>query len=100
MTQTQARLAEILATPVFIDGMNRPFGALTVDAINARDSGLQSATGGGPTARVAPVARAWGELSLALAQAGVSTVGELDGDVVLALAPSLWIVPPGGQLLA
>jgi hypothetical protein len=89
----------ILTTTVFVDGANRPFGELTLDQVRARADELRAATGWGPTARVAPVARAWRELAIALEQAQAGTVGELDSDVVIELAPKLWVVPPGGSLL-
>jgi hypothetical protein len=89
----------ILATTVYIDGANRPFGELTLENVRARADELRAATGWGPTARVAPVARAWRELSMALEQGGVASVGELDPDTLGELAPKLWVVPPGGSLL-
>ncbi len=64
----QDQLAEILATTVFVDGANRPFGELTVAQTRGRADELRSAVGFGPTARVAPVARAWRELAMALEQ--------------------------------
>lgn len=96
---TATRHAEILRTTVFIDGANRPFGELTLDQVRRRADELRAAVGFGPTARIAPVARAWRELSIALEQAGAATVGRLAPEPVLALAPKLWIVPPGGSLL-
>lgn len=92
-------LDKILATTVYIDGANRPFGELTIDQVRSRADELRAATGWGPTARVAPVARAWRELSMALEKAQVGTVRELDNDQLTELAPKLWIVPPGGSLL-
>jgi hypothetical protein len=89
----------ILATTIYVDGANRPFGELTLDQVRARADELRAATGWGPTARVAPVARAWRELAIALEQAQAGTVGELEFDVVTELAPKLWVVPPGGSLL-
>ena len=89
----------ILATTVYIDGANRPFGELTLENVRARADELRAATGWGPTARVAPVARAWRELSMALEQRGVASVAELDPDTLRELAPKLWVVPPGGSLL-
>ncbi len=84
----------ILASSVFIDGANRPFGELTVDNVRARADELRAATGWGPTARVAPVARAWRELSLEMERHGARTVADLDGSVLSALAPQLWVVLP------
>jgi hypothetical protein len=92
-------LDKILATTVYIDGANRPFGELTIDQVRSRADELRAATGWGPTARVAPVARAWRELSMALEKAQVGTVRELGNDQLTELAPKLWIVPPGGSLL-
>jgi hypothetical protein len=94
-----ADLKEILATTVYVDGANRPFGELTLEHARGRADELRAATGWGPTARVAPVARAWRELTMALEQHGVATVGELPPETVADLAPKLWVVPPGGSLL-
>ena len=92
-------LSKILATTVYVDGANRPFGELTLEQVRGRADELRAATGWGPTARVAPVARAWRELSMALEQRGVATVGELDPETLAELAPRTWVVPPGGSLL-
>jgi hypothetical protein len=89
----------ILATTIYVDGANRPFGELTLDQVRGRADELRAATGWGPTARVAPVARAWRELAITLEQAQAATVGELDAAVLNQLAPKLWVVPPGGSLL-
>ena len=89
----------LLSNTVYVDGANRPFGELTVEQVRARADELRAATGWGPTARVAPVARAWRELAIALEQARVATVGELDQGALAELAPKLWVVPPGGSLL-
>jgi hypothetical protein len=82
-------LSKILATTVYVDGENRPFGELTLEQVRGRADELRAATGWGPTARVAPVARAW----------RVATVGELDPETIAELAPKTWVVPPGGSLL-
>ena len=95
MTDPPPQLAEILATAVFIDGANRPFGELTRDDASARADELRAAVGFGPTARVAPVAQAWRELAIALDRTGASTVGELEPDVLVDLAPRLWVTLPG-----
>jgi hypothetical protein len=100
MSDATARLAGILATTVYTDGANRPFGALTGKEIRARADELRSAVGWGPTARIAPVAQAWRELSMVMERAGVATVSELDPEVVAQMAPRLWIVPPAGGLLS
>jgi hypothetical protein len=92
-------LNEILAATVYVDGENRPFGELTLEQVRGRADELRAAIGWGPTARVAPVARAWRELSMALEQRGVATVGELDPETLGELAPKMWVVPPGGSLL-
>jgi hypothetical protein len=92
-------LNEILAATVYVDGENRPFGELTLGQVRGRADELRAATGWGPTARVAPVARAWRELTMALERTGAATVGELDPAELTELAPKLWVVPPGGSLL-
>lgn len=88
-------LQRILATPVFIRGANRAFGELTLEDVRGRADELRAATGWGPTARVAPVARAWRELSLEMERGGAVRVAELEADRLAALAPALWVVLPG-----
>jgi hypothetical protein len=92
-------LETILATTIYVDGENRPFAELTLAQVRARADELRAATGWGPTARVAPVARAWRELAMALEQGGAATVGAIDPEALAELAPKLWVVPPGGSLL-
>jgi len=84
---------------VFIRGQNRPFGTLTLQDARSRADELRAAIGWGPTARVAPVARAWQELALELERSGAATVADLASERVAELAPRLWVVPPGGGLL-
>ncbi len=86
---------EILGQTVFIAGANRLFGSLTAEDARAHADELRAAVGWGPTARVAPVAQAWRELSLTLDRAGAATVGELAPEVVAELAPRLWVTLPG-----
>jgi hypothetical protein len=89
------QIDRILAQEIFIRGANRPFGELTPDDARSRADELRAAIGWGPTARVAPVAQAWRELSIALDRAGATTVAELDADVLVKLAPRLWVTLPG-----
>ena len=89
-----------LASLVYARGANRPFGELTQEDVLTRADELRAAVGFGPTARIAPVAQAWRELGVRMQQAGAGTVAELPEEVVQALAPRLWVVPPGGSLLA
>ena len=86
---------QILAQEVFIRGANRPFGELTRDDASSRADELRAAVGWGPTARVAPVARAWRELAMAMDRAGADAVGDLGSDVLVELAPRLWVTLPG-----
>ena len=95
MTDSTPELRRILTQNVFIRGANRPFGELTPDDARSRADELRAAVGWGPTARVAPVAQAWRELSIAMDRVGAATVGELDPDVLLKLAPRLWVTLPG-----
>src|SRR5579862_9205752 len=99
MAEAPTELERILAATVFICGSNRPFGELTPAQVRARAEELRAATGWGPTARVASVARAWRELAMALEREGADRVGALDPGVLEQLAPQLWVVPPGGSLL-
>ena len=95
MTGPGAELRRVLEQEVFVRGANRPFGELTRNDTASRADELRAAVGWGPTARVAPVAQAWRELALAMDRGGASTVGELEADLLLALAPRLWVTLPG-----
>ena len=95
MTGANPELSRVLEQEVFARGANRPFRELTRDDVGGRADELRAAVGWGPTARVAPVAQAWRELAMALDRAGVSTVEQLDPDVLLPLAPRLWVTLPG-----
>ncbi|MHB8658398.1 MAG: hypothetical protein ACYC91_10675 [Solirubrobacteraceae bacterium] len=99
MSASGPDVATVLAQTVFVDGANIPFGEVTPAQARARADELRAAVGFGPTARVAPVARAWRELTMAMERTGAGAVRELDAAEVLELAPKLWIVPPGGTLL-
>ena len=90
-----AEREQILDQQLYIGGANRAFGDVTLEDVRARADELRATTGWGPTARVAPVARAWRELVIEMERTGCSTVGELDTAVLTALAPKLWIVMPG-----
>jgi hypothetical protein len=94
-----ASAEEVLGRPVSTAGGNKPFGELTVADVEARAEELRAATGWGPTARIASVARAWSELAQAMANAGAATVAELEPQEASARARALWVVPPGGSLL-
>ncbi len=93
------QLEKVLAQPVFSGSANVPFGAMTRRQVKERADELGSVVGWGPTARVAGVATAWRELANAMERAGADTVAALGPQVVLELAPRLWVVPPGGSLL-
>jgi predicted DNA-binding transcriptional regulator YafY len=89
----------VLAEHVFAGGRSKPFAELTADEVKAAAAELKAATGWGPTAKVASVAMAWGELSRLMEQSNAQTVRELDPDAVAQRAEKLWVVPPGGSLL-
>ena len=91
--------ASILAEKVFAGGRSKPFAELTRAEVEERADELRSATGWGPTARVAMVAMAWRELARLMAERGAETVADLDPDELVARAQKLWVVPPGGSLL-
>lgn len=90
-----ASLDDILDQHVFIGGAQRRFGSLSADDARAHADELRAAVGWGPTARVAPVAQAWRELSLTIDRAGAGVVGDLDAEVLIELAPRLWVTLPG-----
>jgi len=94
VSERGTELGRVLEQEVFIRGANRPFGELTRDDATSRADELRAAIGWGPTARVAPVAQAWRELAIAMDRAGATTVGELEPDVLLTLAPRLWVTLP------
>jgi hypothetical protein len=89
----------VLAEPVFAGGRSKPFAEVTVEEVRSRADELRAATGWGPTARVASVARAWGELAKLMGESGAATVADLDSGAVADRAEQLWVVPPGGSLL-
>jgi hypothetical protein len=89
----------VLAEPVFGGGRSKPFAEMTADEVRSRAQELREATGWGPTARVAGVARAWGEFARLMDEAGARTVADVDREAVAEHAEKLWVVPPGGSLL-
>jgi hypothetical protein len=90
---------DVLRRPVYTAGGNKAFRDLTVADVEARAGELRTATGWGPTARVASVARAWADLARVMTRAGATTVAELDPKDAAARAGALWVVPPRGSLL-
>jgi hypothetical protein len=76
-----------------------PFGELTADQASARADELRAATRWGPTARVAPVALVWRELTVTMERDAAAAVSDLDEDLIVQLAARVWVVPPGGSLL-
>jgi hypothetical protein len=90
---------DALRRPVHADGADKPFGDLSLDDVRAHAAELASSAGWGPTARVAPVARAWSELAARMADAGARTVADLGPQAAAELAERLWVVPPGESLL-
>ncbi len=100
MSELADRDAEsVLSKRVYASGATKPFGELTREEVRARADELRAATGWGPTARVAAVAMAWGELARLMDGADARTVADLDPVVVTERAERLWVVPPGGSLL-
>jgi len=99
MPETEDKLDYMLKQTVFIRGANRPFGEVTREDAQFRGAELKATVGWGPTAKVAPIARAWRELSMELDSAGVNTVGELPRETVLSFGPKCWVVPPRGSQL-
>ena len=85
----------VLTVSVYVAGGPKPFGELTTAEVTARAAELRAAVGFGPTVRVAPVARAWGELARRMEEAGAATVADLDEPTVAELAEPLWLRLPG-----
>jgi hypothetical protein len=92
---SEGRADQVAVATVFVRGANRRFAELTADDVRERADELRAAVGFGPTARVAPVAQAWRELSLTMERASAGTVGELPVETLVELAPRLWVVLPG-----
>ncbi len=90
-----APISDILEQRVFIGGAQRSFGSLSAADARAHADELRAAVGWGPTARVAPVAQAWRELSLAMDRAGAGVASDLEPEVLVELAPRLWVTLPG-----
>ena len=88
-----------LSRPVASAAGDKPFGEFTVADVEARAAELKAATGWGPTARVAPVARGWSDLARAMRAGGATTVAELGRERAEEFARRLWVVPPSGSLL-
>lgn len=99
MADIKSRREHIVAQTVFIRGANVPFGELTPQDARARADELRSMVGFGPTAKIAPIAMAWRELSMAMEKASAAHVSELGDELVVEIAPRLWVVPPGGSIL-
>ncbi len=94
MTELRSEHERILERQVFVRGASRPFGEVTLADARERAEELRAATGWGPTVRVAPVALAWRELTIAMERAGAAAVRYLDAEQVVELAPKLWVVLP------
>jgi hypothetical protein len=88
-----------LGRPVSAAGGDKPFGAFTLADVEARAAELAAATGWGPTARVAGVARGWAELARVMRAEGAATVAGLGPERATEFARRLWVVPPSGSLL-
>ena len=99
MSEAERNAEAILAERVYAGGRSKPFGEVTLDEGKARAQELRATTGWGPTAKVASVAMAWGQLARLMEQQGAGTVAALDRQAVVELAERLWVVMPGGSML-
>jgi hypothetical protein len=84
---------DLAARPIHVRGADRPFGSLTLEDVTAHADELRAATGWGPTARVASIARAWRDLATRMQQSGATTVADLGPELMAELAPRLWVAP-------
>lgn len=94
---------DALSRPVHAAEGNKPFGEFTLADVEARAQELRAAAGSGgwgSIPRVAAVARGWSDLARAMRSGGAATVADLNHDAALDFARRLWVVPPGGSLLA
>jgi hypothetical protein len=91
MNEVEPEVQEILGTPIFVRGQNRPLRELTQDDVRDRAAELRSTVGWGPTARVAPIARAWAQLAMVMERGSTRTVAELPQETVLEVGRQLWI---------
>lgn len=83
-----------LLVPVYASTGYKPFGQFTLGDVEERATALRAASGFGPTARVAPVARAWSELARAMTAAGAATVADLGEEAAREFARRTWVQPP------
>jgi hypothetical protein len=83
-----------LLVPVYASTGYKPFGQFTLSDVEERATALRAASGFGPTARVAPVARAWLELARAMTAAGAPTVADLGKEAARDFARRTWVQPP------
>jgi formylglycine-generating enzyme required for sulfatase activity len=100
VSESGTELDRVLQQQVFVRRASRPFGELTLDDVRARADELRAATGWGPTVRVAPVAQAWRQLAMTMQRTESTTVGELDAELLVELAQRLWVMLPGGPMMA
>ncbi len=85
-----------LATPVYAAGGYKPFGQFTLPEVRARADELSQASGWGPTARIATVARGWSDLAAEMERCGAATVAELQPALGAEFARRAWV---GASLL-
>jgi hypothetical protein len=88
-----------LLRPVSAHGGDKPFGEFTLADVRSRAQELSAASGWGPTAKVASVARAWSDLARAMSESGAVTVSDLGPELAADFARRGWVVPPRGSLL-
>lgn len=91
--------ADPLRRPVYAREGYKPFGEFTLADVEARAAELTAATGWGPTAKVATVARAWSELARTMSSQDADTVADLGPELAADFARRVWAIPPRGSLL-
>jgi hypothetical protein len=96
---TTGDVAAAFETAIHAGGESKPFREFTIDDVRGRARELREAVGWGPTARVAPVARAWAQLAELMTEAAAQSVADLAPAIVAEQLEALWVVPPGGSLL-
>ncbi len=91
-------MEDALTRPVSVNRQSKSFGEMTLEEVRARGEELSAAVGWGPTAKIAPVARAWSDLARGMEAAGAETVSDV-GAQATEMAQKLWVIPPGGSFL-
>ena len=93
------RVRTALEAPVHDGERYVAFGELTTEEVRAQADRIGEAGAWGPLQRAAAVAREWGGLADAMAEAGASRVSELEPAAVVDWAERTWAIPPASGMI-